>query len=1324
MRLLAIAFLALSMTVSSARAQEPMPVLKQIIPQGTWPGINKAIALRGDWMAMSVAGDFAGDGNRIEIWKKTNGVWALHTTFAQGFSQFSPNQGLCASSLDFDSTATRLVAGDPRAFTSGPNNECGLPNRRGICEENFVVFQRVGDVWTRDITTPVMPAVSEVADCYARRFGSSVQIEGDFVIVGAQLATAWSDQCAFNWGYVALYKRLQSGWTRVSGPHYGRYSGLLRTDSDNVGIGQALLLAEPPLTTGDLFISGYRYSGSDQGARMFRARFDSAGNTFLISQVFVQPGSNSAARVRLVQDGSRVIATRLVGSELYWSDLSAGTSSGVLSKPGGLDASLWWGGFFAADSNRLVTLARDNRIYVYDWSSSAQNYVMRGSLVVSADAPGYLISPPFPNYFLYLGDLVAMSGPNLAVQATTGEILMYEFFPDCNGNNQSDLSELAANPLLDCDSTGNLDECEPLPVPPPTPTRSTWKAPFGGSFQDVANWCRQSPVNTTAIEFGIPFNYGVNLTQTREVKNITVSKGFPTLNFNSSSVTLRSSTSSAVPSTEKFLRVGTVDGQPASLGVLGGTVNTTFGEIGSGGGTQGTIVVGPGGKVISTSELCVGCEGNGTLLLQNGGQATSQKAVIGKSALTTGLATVESTNPSLPSRWTSTLGIDVKNGTLAVNSGGIIDSPALGVILYAGGNLTGSGTIIGPVTNFGSAAGNCGYSGAALAPPVVHQSGGLAPGGRLPVGGQTYGDYSTIGTLTINGLYQQIAANPDLGTNSGSLLVEIAKEGNEIKHDRITVNGPATLGGGLFVTLATDPAKEQIDFTGLPVFTATAIDPARPNFDIAFMPALPNGRFVKVDAPSSLQGGGGAITISTSDLASLLGFGGSSNTTFDLEPLAAAVGDFDGANGNDVAVTLKGTGTSGASANGSLLVLFNDGDGGLDKVVQMPNQLGRDPVGIVAAPLRPGRKVPDLALVNQGSNTMQVLYNDGIGNFVTGQTVSTGAGSAPSSIDALPIFAEDPSLAGIFDLVITNSGLGSLSVFFNPGAGAPVPLLVLPSGTQPRAVRGVDIDNNRFFDLVAANKSTGSVSVFMRQPPDPKNPSVSFSDALNLTVGDDPVDLVTGDLDGDGRTDITTVNRLSNSVSVLLNRTTTTGEATFAPAVTLPTGGEPQSIVLGDFDQDAGIGEPADLDLALTARATTEPDAPRVIKVLRNDRANGVLALAPADDIAVPGAPKLIVADEFDPVAGADIVSLSLGGALTFKGGAPVATASLLPSQSKPKCALGDLNCDGTVDANDLAVVLAAWGTNDPQADIDRSGTVDASDLAFILANWGSGGAT
>jgi hypothetical protein len=306
--------------------------------------------------------------------------------------------------------------------------------------------------------------------------------------------------------------------------------------------------------------------------------------------------------------------------------------------------------------------------------------------------------------------------------------------------------------------------------------------------------------------------------------------------------------------------------------------------------------------------------------------------------------------------------------------------------------------------------------------------------------------------------------------------------------------------------------------------------------------------------------------------------------------------------------------------------------------------------------------------------------------------------------------------------VITNSGLGSLTVYFNPGAGAPIPLLLLPAGTGPTAVRGVDIDNNRFFDLVAANQQDGTVSVFLQEPQGPKSSGVVFNDALSVTVGDDPVDLVTGDLDGDGFIDITTVNKLSNSVSVVLNRTTN-GEALFAPAVTLPTGGEPESVVLGDFDLDTAAGDPADLDIALTARATTEPDAPRVIKVLRNDRVNGVLALAPADDIAVPGAPKLIVANEFDPVAGADIVSLSLGGAQSLQGGEPAATASLLPGRVKAKCMFGDVNCDGAVDASDLAAVLAAWGTNDPAADIDRSGLVDASDLSTVLANWGAGGA-
>jgi hypothetical protein len=34
-------------------------------------------------------------------------------------------------------------------------------------------------------------------------------------------------------------------------------------------------------------------------------------------------------------------------------------------------------------------------------------------------------------------------------------------------------------------------------------------------------------------------------------------------------------------------------------------------------------------------------------------------------------------------------------------------------------------------------------------------------------------------------------------------------------------------------------------------------------------------------------------------------------------------------------------------------------------------------------------------------------------------------------------------------------------------------------------------------------------------------------------------------------------------------------------------------------------------------------------------------------------------------------------------------------------------------------LLLAAWGSVDPEADLDGSGTVDGGDLGLMLANWG-----
>ena len=48
-----------------------------------------------------------------------------------------------------------------------------------------------------------------------------------------------------------------------------------------------------------------------------------------------------------------------------------------------------------------------------------------------------------------------------------------------------------------------------------------------------------------------------------------------------------------------------------------------------------------------------------------------------------------------------------------------------------------------------------------------------------------------------------------------------------------------------------------------------------------------------------------------------------------------------------------------------------------------------------------------------------------------------------------------------------------------------------------------------------------------------------------------------------------------------------------------------------------------------------------------------------------------------------------------------------------------DLTRDGSIDGDDLARMLAAWGSTDASNDVDDDGLVNGKDLGFILAGWG-----
>src|SRR5207247_564258 len=63
------------------------------------------------------------------------------------------------------------------------------------------------------------------------------------------------------------------------------------------------------------------------------------------------------------------------------------------------------------------------------------------------------------------------------------------------------------------------------------------------------------------------------------------------------------------------------------------------------------------------------------------------------------------------------------------------------------------------------------------------------------------------------------------------------------------------------------------------------------------------------------------------------------------------------------------------------------------------------------------------------------------------------------------------------------------------------------------------------------------------------------------------------------------------------------------------------------------------------------------------------------------------------------------------------AAALLTPVPGLP----GDVNCDRRINMDDLLIVINQWGPNGPLgslADLNEDGVVDAQDLAMVLLNW------
>lgn len=136
-----------------------------------------------------------------------------------------------------------------------------------------------------------------------------------------------------------------------------------------------------------------------------------------------------------------------------------------------------------------------------------------------------------------------------------------------------------------------------------------------------------------------------------------------------------------------------------------------------------------------------------------------------------------------------------------------------------------------------------------------------------------------------------------------------------------------------------------------------------------------------------------------------------------------------------------------------------------------------------------------------------------------------------------------------------------------------------------------DFNNDGKPDLATSTFSTNQLSVILNESTGAGN--LAFGDPITQGAGAEPVYVVVGDFNRDGKLDVATANIAADggaSVGILLGN----GDGTFQDVQFVAAGANPDSLAVGDFNRD---GIP---DLAVTYGADAGPSADKVGVLLGN----------------------------------------------------------------------------------------------------------------------------
>ena len=299
-------------------------------------------------------------------------------------------------------------------------------------------------------------------------------------------------------------------------------------------------------------------------------------------------------------------------------------------------------------------------------------------------------------------------------------------------------------------------------------------------------------------------------------------------------------------------------------------------------------------------------------------------------------------------------------------------------------------------------------------------------------------------------------------------------------------------------------------------------------------------------------------------------------------------------------------------------------------------------------------------------------------SFATQTTFATGTN--PRSVTVADVNGD-----GRPDIIVANYGSASVSVLLNTtAAGATTPSFAtqqtFATGTNPKSVVVADMNGDGRPDLIVANTTSDTVSVLLNTTTTGAT-TPSFATQTTFATGTAPKALAVANVNGDGRPDIIVTNYGAASVSVLLN-TTAAGATTpsFATQQTFATGTNPQSLAVADVNGDGltdlvvGNGGSNSVSVLLN---TTAPGATTPSFAAQQTFATGSSPFSVVTaDVNGDGLTDLIVAN-----TGSSTVSVLLN--MTVPGASSVSFAAqqTFATGSGPiSLAVADLNGDGLPD--------------------------------------------